>query len=214
MVRFFRCVYVFATAFEFLQATTLLALFAVAQSDQFRTSLWKDGGARGLNSDPGLRIYFYANHREPPPVALVWDESLTMSCLCFAVLTVFIWFLRYFVRRSIEDVYAMVFVNALYDAILAALWAYSGISQNSGDFSDPEHLSPKPWFLERGCRTAGNISKTGCEVMNAAYGLTVLTIIWFCARFLATCMYGAYLYGHEEESKKALFKREYVDLLI
>lgn len=63
-----------AGSFEFLLATSLLALFASAYPDRYRTRLWRDGGSKGWNSDPSYRTYLYANYREIPPMPLIWDE--------------------------------------------------------------------------------------------------------------------------------------------
>lgn len=68
-------IYLFATTFEFLLCTTLLFLFTSAYNQEYRTMLWRVGGAKGWNSDPRLRVYFYANYKEPPPVPTIWDEK-------------------------------------------------------------------------------------------------------------------------------------------
>jgi hypothetical protein len=63
-----------ATSFEFLLATTLLALFASAYPDRFRSTLWREGGSKGWNSDPSYRTYLWANYQEVPPMPMIWDE--------------------------------------------------------------------------------------------------------------------------------------------
>ncbi|KAF2464547.1 uncharacterized protein BDR25DRAFT_241964, partial [Lindgomyces ingoldianus] len=165
-----------ATAFDFFLAVTLLTLFASAYPDRFRTALWQDGGTRGLNSNPKLRVYFYANYREPPPIPLIWDEMITRCNLCIAIVTAIIWVLRFYIRGRIQDPYAAVTINAIYDMLLVALWLYSVASQNSGDFTDNEHISVRPWYLDRGCDDAGKGCRAGCEVMRIAYGLSVFTL--------------------------------------
>ena len=77
-----------------------------------------------------------------------------------------------FSKQTLEF-YSTITVNALYDAILAVLWMYSASLQNSGDFSDPEHISLRPWYLERGCAGAWKENMYGCEVMRWSYGLSV-----------------------------------------
>lgn len=59
---------------ELVLALMLLSLFASAYPDRFRTNLWQNGGTLGWNSDPHQRVYNYANHRESPPVPLIWDQ--------------------------------------------------------------------------------------------------------------------------------------------
>lgn len=70
------------------------------------------------------------------------------------------WFVRLCIRGQTLDVYGRVVSNALYDAILVALWSYSAAIQSSGDFEDPEHIATRPWYLERGCEGAGARSST------------------------------------------------------
>jgi hypothetical protein len=79
-----------AISFEFVLATALLALFASAYPDRFRTVLWRDGGSKGWNSDPSYRVYLYANYREMPPMPLIWDER----CVLYLVVS-WVWILKY-----------------------------------------------------------------------------------------------------------------------
>ena len=51
----------------------LLILCGYACPDTFRTTLWREGGTHGWNSDPDLRIYFYANHQRPPTIPYIWS---------------------------------------------------------------------------------------------------------------------------------------------
>lgn len=85
MGRVLQVITVIATSFEFLLATSLLALFASAYPDQFRTALWRDGGSKGWNSDPSDRIYLYANYEEVPPMPLIWDEGYASLTSCVHV---------------------------------------------------------------------------------------------------------------------------------
>ena len=64
---------------EALLCYTLLVLFALAYPDQYRTKLWENGGEMGWNSNPKLRIYFYANHKEPPEIRLIWTQRFVAS---------------------------------------------------------------------------------------------------------------------------------------
>ncbi|KAF2787518.1 hypothetical protein K505DRAFT_329629 [Melanomma pulvis-pyrius CBS 109.77] len=188
-----------ATTFEFFLAITLLGLFSCAYPDRFRTRLWQDGGLNGWNSNPSLRVYYYANYREPPPIPMIWDESSTRCNLCIAIITVIVWVARFSIRGRGLDVFSLVIVNALYDLLLVAMWAYSAIVQSSGDFTDLERISFHPWYLERGCEKARWQSRRACEVVAASYGLSVLATWWFGIRFLATCMCGAYHLGLEQK---------------
>ena len=60
---------------EGLLVLTSFSLLAYNYSDSARMALWEEGGVLGLNSDPKLRIYFYANHREPPEIPFIWSQT-------------------------------------------------------------------------------------------------------------------------------------------
>lgn len=61
-------------ALELSVATATVVLFSLAYPDRFRSRLWANGGEQGWNSNPNKRIYFYANHREPPEIPLIWSQ--------------------------------------------------------------------------------------------------------------------------------------------
>lgn len=66
--------------------------------------------------------------------------------------------------------------DALYDLLLVALWSYSVVLQNLGDVSDPEHLSLRPWYLERGCEQGSPETVGACGALRRAFGLTIFTL--------------------------------------
>ena len=74
------------------------------------------------------------------------------------------------------DVYGRAVSNALYDAILVALWSYSAVVQSSGDFEDPEHIALRPWYLERGCGGARSSSRGACYAAKGSFGLVVFAV--------------------------------------
>jgi len=59
---------------ELLISIAALVLFCLEYPADFRSSLWENGGEEGYNSNPNQRIYFYANHREPPEIPLIWSQ--------------------------------------------------------------------------------------------------------------------------------------------
>ena len=69
---------------EFLVAVSALVVCCCAYSDDLRTKLWEVGGERGWNSNPRLRIYFYANYKELPEIPLLWSQrykhDISPSC--------------------------------------------------------------------------------------------------------------------------------------
>lgn len=87
-----------------------------------------------------------------------------------------LWFVRLCIRGQTLDVYGRVVSNALYDAILVALWSYSAAIQSSGDFEDPEHIATRPWYLERGCEGAGARSRAACYAAKGSFGLVIFAV--------------------------------------
>lgn len=59
---------------EMAITTTAMVLFSLEYPVEFRSRLWENGGELGYNSNPNQRIYFYANHREPPEVPYIWSQ--------------------------------------------------------------------------------------------------------------------------------------------
>ncbi|KAF2678849.1 hypothetical protein K458DRAFT_315793 [Lentithecium fluviatile CBS 122367] len=167
------------TIIELILFIMLLSLFACAYLDRFRTALWKDGGSKGWNSDPHQRVYFYANYREAPPIPLIWDESSTLCNLCIALLTFIFWIIRFNVNLlsgKSWDLYSTIMTNALYDGILIALWVYSATVQSSGDFSDPQHISLRPWYLDHACDLASPKNWSACATVKASYVFSVFAV--------------------------------------
>lgn len=70
----------------------------------------------------------------------------------------------------------MLVTNALYDALLLALWCYSVVVQSSGDFSDPGHIAVRPWYLERGCSEAWKKNRAVCLEAKGAFGMAVVAV--------------------------------------
>jgi hypothetical protein len=183
------------TILELCLATALLLLFAYAHTNDHRTLLWRAGGIQGWNSDPSLRVYYYANYREPPPVPAIWDQrqgpdtsayparritnsedSTSTANAYIAVLTALLWCIRLKVNLSSSydlDLCTGLSTNAIYDMLLVALWTTSIFMQRAGDFSDIQHLSVSPWYLERECEEAFRIADTACRVAKASYSLSV-----------------------------------------
>lgn len=60
---------------ELLFTVPVLALFALADPNTYRTKLWQDGYDNGFNSNPLEVLYAYANHRALPTVPLVWSQA-------------------------------------------------------------------------------------------------------------------------------------------
>ncbi|PWI76804.1 hypothetical protein PCL_03998 [Purpureocillium lilacinum] len=196
-------------ACEGVVAATLLTLFGFAYPNRFRTRLWEEGGAHKWNSDPRLRIYFYANHREPPEVPLIWSQryawrssskqlgrkretdlvprSLTASNLSIAVLTTFVFITRMAVSRCS---FLPEYTNVFYDLLLLTLWSVSVAGQLSGDRSDSKHACSHPWYLVRGCAETSGQNQGYCRIAQASFVFSLLALVVYGARLLL-CSYVA-----------------------
>ncbi|KAK4097133.1 hypothetical protein N658DRAFT_479468 [Parathielavia hyrcaniae] len=129
---------------ELLLIATALGVFAHGHANRLRTALWSTGGEHGWNCNPRLRIYFYANHQEPPPIPFLWTESLLWSGAFF------------------------------YSVLMSGFWMFCVSAQASSDLTDPQHLSPRPWYLERSCAELSGQDGSVCRQGKAAFGTAVV----------------------------------------
>lgn len=190
---------------EVCLALLATALFGFAYPNRFRTRLWFNGGVEGWNSNPKSRIYYYANHREPPAIPLIWTQRqvhsrpslgplgvgakavltfaqrLTNSNLAIAIFTLTVAVSRGLLFRL---GYIYQFVSIGYDSLLCALWAYSVASQASADFSDPEHPSPHPWYLTRGCGAGWSTNLGVCRTAQASFVVSMAAAALYGGRFV------------------------------
>lgn len=68
----------FSLLLELTIVAVALGVFVHGRRRELRTELWSIGGEQGWNSNPKLRIYFYANHREPPEIPFLWTERYVL----------------------------------------------------------------------------------------------------------------------------------------
>ncbi|KAL2683133.1 hypothetical protein Neosp_007600 [[Neocosmospora] mangrovei] len=183
---------------EFTISLMAVILFGLAFPDRFRSRLWENGGEEGWNSNPNKIIYYYANHREPPKVPFLWQKRLTESNLGIAILGFFI-----FVARALLSYSGFLYryISALYDVLLLSLWTLSLTNQTSGDFSDPEHPSPTPWYLTRSCSVAWDKNRGYCRIAQASFAVSILAAVLYGSRLLREAMLVAYERGRKHEQQ-------------
>ncbi|KAL7628444.1 hypothetical protein AAE478_002647 [Parahypoxylon ruwenzoriense] len=172
-----------------------MSLLCCAYPEQFRKALWQIGGENGWNSNPRLRIYFYANYQQPPEIPLIWTQRLNESNLAISVLTVTISVVRvalgYFgVASSFSITY-----NALNDMLLSGFWMYSVAAQSSSDLTDPNHISVRPWYLEKSCNILDPSIVHFCFLAKACFAFSVLSLIFFFTRSVFSVLRLAYWCG-------------------
>lgn len=56
-------------------------------------------------------------------------------------------------------------------------WTMSCIGQRSPDYSDADHPSRMPWYLEHSCSIASTKNQAACYVAQASYALTIV-LMW------------------------------------
>ncbi|CAG7560334.1 unnamed protein product [Fusarium equiseti] len=174
---------------ELLISIAAFVLFCLEYPTDFRTSLWENGGVEGFNSNPNQRIYFYANHREPPEIPLIWSQRLANSNLAVAVLGLVV-----FVSRTSMSYlrYLSHFTNIIYDMILLILWATSLAGQTAGDFTDPKHPSSHPWYLARGCSIAWDKTRGYCHIAQVGFLVSILAMVLYGTRLIREIILIAY----------------------
>jgi hypothetical protein len=182
---------------EFLSVLMAVSLSLHAYPDTCRTILWQYGGTQGWNSDPHVRIYFYANYREPPPIPKIWSDEyvfdldietvnrtrlitlsrITESNLAISAISAIAWIVRLVLRRC-RPSGSTRYNNILlfFDAVLTAFWALSIGNQISGDSSDQDHPSDWPWYLVYRCDGLAR-PEYGCCVLARA-------LLWFSGNLL------------------------------
>ncbi|KAI5462870.1 hypothetical protein BGZ63DRAFT_412607 [Mariannaea sp. PMI_226] len=190
---------------ELIIATATVILFSLAYPDRFRSRLWENGGEEGWNSNPKLRIYFYANHREPPAIPLIWSQRLTDSNLAIAILTLVIFFARTVMAHLS---YLPRYANILYDLLLASLWVASLAGQTSEDYSDPQHPSRYPWYLTHSCSESWAVNRSSCRLAQTSFIFSALSAIIYIGRLVVEGLSIAYWRGREHSSRRVVLDVE------
>lgn len=177
---------------EVVVTSITLALFCCAYPDEFRSVLWEAGGENAWNSNPRLRIYDYANHREPPPIPLIWSQSLTNSNLAVALLAAAICLAR--IALLFLD-FGGLTLQIMYDVVMSGMWMYSVVAQSSPDFTDPTHPSPRPWYLERGCGGLQDKYYKACVVTVTSFAFSIISLLVHTTRLACYAFGFAYWCG-------------------
>ncbi|KAI1102757.1 hypothetical protein F4804DRAFT_312129 [Jackrogersella minutella] len=182
-------------AIEFVLVIATMSLLCCTYPERFRKTLWEIGGENGWNSNPHLRIYFYANYQQPPEIPLVWAQRLSESNLAISILATAMFSTR--IALTYFDVawgFSRLF-NTANDVLLSGFWMYSVVAQSSSDLTDPDHLSVRPWYLEKSCNILDASGVEVCLLAKACFTLSVLSLIFFFARFVVSVLQFAYWCG-------------------
>ncbi|OHE92276.1 hypothetical protein CORC01_12445 [Colletotrichum orchidophilum] len=183
---------------EAIVVFTALALFGMAHPNRFRSRLWRNGGEEGWCSNPRMRIYFYANHEEPPEIPLIWSQRLTTSNTATAVLGATAFFAR-LTMAALQ--YEARWTNLAYDAFLAALWACSAAAQNGPDLTDSKHFCERPWYLTRSCDEAWPENRGWCRIAKWEYAWSILAASFYVTRIVGALGWLVYEKGERDGRK-------------
>ncbi|TGO33292.1 hypothetical protein BHYA_0254g00070 [Botrytis hyacinthi] len=149
----------------------IISLFLIGYPDATRKALWEEGGQHGFNSDPKMRIYFYANYLQPPEIPFIWSRRCTEFNLAAGIFTLCLFLTRQLLALAtsigtLTEIYLI--------SCVLLFWVLSCIGQRSPDYSDPDHPSRVPWYLNHSCSIASTQSQAACYVAQASFALTVV----------------------------------------
>ncbi|ORY19230.1 hypothetical protein BCR34DRAFT_208722 [Clohesyomyces aquaticus] len=181
-----------SSTLELLLLMTVFILFVCAYPDTYRSNLWAEGGRRGWNSDPQQRVYDFANYRPLRDIPLIWDQQLTDSNLATSIVSLVAWAAKLLWKLR---GYRFVGVTLTYDALLCALWGCAIASQSSSDLTDANHLSFRPWYLEKSCGAVHTPVRKYCVCAKFSFGFSVLTSAFFGLRACMVILRQVYLCG-------------------
>ncbi|KAH7336326.1 hypothetical protein BKA65DRAFT_31956 [Rhexocercosporidium sp. MPI-PUGE-AT-0058] len=178
-------------AMEASLVLTTLALFSYGYPSAARDALWEEGGIHHFNSNPKLRIYFYANHLEPPVIPYIWSQSFSDFNLGVAILTLWVFITRCLLR-------GLKVVNKWTDFFLhccvMTFWIICLCGQQSPDYSDPEHPSRVPWYLTHSCGVADINTQPPCRIAQASFGMTIVAVLFYVGCVWKTVAYEGFDY--------------------
>ncbi|EMR84399.1 hypothetical protein BcDW1_6909 [Botrytis cinerea BcDW1] len=165
---------------------TIICLFLVGYPAATRKALWEEGGEHGFNSDPKMRIYFYANYVQPPEIPYIWSRRCTEFNLAAGIFALCLFLTRQLLAMAVSistrmEVYLL--------SCVLLFWTMSCIGQRSPDYSDADHPSRMPWYLEHSCSIASTKNQAACYVAQASYALTIVLILWYASWILILVLY-------------------------
>ncbi|OAQ99811.1 hypothetical protein LLEC1_02906 [Akanthomyces lecanii] len=175
----------------------VLVIFGIAQPDLYRTKMWQIGFDNGLNSNPDMILYAYANFKPLPKVPLIWSStpqpsppdrwdgaplvsrslltprrgySLTNFNVAISVISLFFLLAKLiaFIMKLWFPIIA-VFVNMA----LLALYSVSVYGQIGPDYADPRYPAPAAWYFRQGCGLAKHYGVyKSCQIAQGSLAAT------------------------------------------
>jgi len=157
---------------ELACTVALLVLFGIEQPDLYRTLFWQIGYDNGLNSDPNMILYAYANHVPLPTIPFVWSQTITNFNVAISVLSLFLILVK--LIGYIVKVYYPI-IGTFVSLGMTVLYAVSVYGQAGPDYADPQYPSPVAWYIRLSCDIATPYGAySDCLMAKGTFGVTVL----------------------------------------
>ncbi|KOS18935.1 hypothetical protein ESCO_000267 [Escovopsis weberi] len=164
---------------EFIGLVPVLVIFGLAQPDMYRTAMWQIGFDNGLNSNPNMILYAYANHRPLPNVPFIWSSKLTNFNVAISVISLFFLLLK--LMCVILKLWIPIFATFV-NVALVALYTVSVYGQIGPDHADPRYPSSVVWYLRLGCglaKPSGNYQN--CQIAQGSLFITLYMLVVYLA---------------------------------
>lgn len=100
-------------------------------------------------------------------------HSVEPSNIAVATVGVVVYVLRWLL---IWCKYRLGCIELLYDVLLSGLWYASLRGQSANDLSDHDHLSARPWYLEKQCGAVASPATSACALMQAQWAMSILVL--------------------------------------
>lgn len=155
----------------------ILVLFGMEQPDLYRTKFWQIGYNEGLNSDPNMILYAYANHVPLPKIPLVWSSTITEFNVAISVISLFVLLTKMigFIMKVWYPVIGVFFCVAM-----TALYSTSLYGQAGPDYADPRYPSPVAWYIRYSCDIARKYgAQQQCMMAKATFGVTTYMLFLY-----------------------------------
>jgi len=161
--------------FELPFTVANLVLFGIASPNSYRTILWREGGARGFNSDPSTVLYSFANYR-PVATPLVWSSFNTRYHLVIGVVCLFIYLVK--ATLWLLGVFFPI-ISLLLHIGLMTIWAYGIHVQTAPDTIDPNRINRgAPWYITKSCNIVEDkYIKSYCMQAKSAFAVSIMMLI-------------------------------------
>jgi hypothetical protein len=160
---------------ELIGLVPVLVIFGISQPDLYRSDLWRIGYENGLNSNPAMILFAYANHEPIPTVPLVWSRTLTDLNVAMSIISLFFLLVKLitFIMRTWYPV-----ASAFSSLSLVALYTVSVYGQIGPDHADPERPAAVAWYLTHGCDLARPWGKySSCQIAQASLFLSLYMLV-------------------------------------